>query len=111
MREFNTAPLEVRKEFSGSFQTHPYECGWASEAIFFIRVEDLSGEGAKLEAAVQLSNDGVYWTDEGTGFDPMGKEGLFFVRVKRFGGWLRLNGTISGTDARFRLNIQLALKE
>ncbi|RKX32632.1 MAG: hypothetical protein DRP71_11785 [Verrucomicrobia bacterium] len=111
MREFNTAPLEVRKEILEDFQTHPFECGWASEAIFFISVEDVSGKGAMLDATVQISNDGVFWTDEGTCFVSMAEKGLTFVRVGHFGGWLRLNCSVSGTDARFRLNIQLALKE
>ena len=111
MREFNTAPLEVKKEVADNFQTHPYECGWASEAIFFISIEDVSGEGATLDAAVQISNDGFYWVDEGTSFAPIVKKGLHFVRVNQFGGWLRLNCSVSGTDARFKLNIQIALKE
>jgi hypothetical protein len=111
MREFNTAPLEVKKELSEDLQTHPYECGWASEAIFFISIEDVSGEGANLDAAVQISNDGYNWIDEGTGFEPMTEKGLYFVRVSHFGGWLRLDCSISGIDARFKLNIQLALKE
>ena len=111
MREFNTAPLDVKKEYSEDFQTHPYECGWASEAIFFISIDDVSGDGATLDAVVQISNDGFYWTDEGTRFEPMAKKGIYFVRASHFGGWLRLSCSISGTDAKFILNNHLALKE
>jgi hypothetical protein len=112
MREFNSAPLEVRKTVTGDFQTQPYECGWASEAIFFITIEKISGDNPRLTANVQLSNDGVLnWADEGSRFEPMLETGFCFLRVKHFGGWLRLNCNVSGTDAQFRVSIQLALKE
>ena len=111
MREFYTAHLEIKRDFTEDFQTHPYEAGWASEAIFFIRVESVAGEGASLEAAVQISPDGLNWVDEGTRFEPIGAEGLHFVRVKHFGGWLRLDCRISGDGACFRPLVNLALKE
>ncbi len=111
MREFHTAPLEVRRTKTEDFQTHPYECGWANEAIFFVRIERVSGENALLDAFAEISNDGVVWAREGTKFEPMSEEGLYFVRLSHFGGWLRLNCTVSGQGAQFRLNVQLALKE
>ena len=44
MKMFNDSHLEIKKWFEGEFQTHPYECGWADEAIFFVRVEKIEGE-------------------------------------------------------------------
>ena len=110
MREFNTAPLEVRKTVSQDFQTHPYECGWASEAIFFIHVEEIAGENAQLTATVELSNDGIHWIPDGTRSEIISSKGLHLIKATHFGGWLRLDCSVAGEHAQFRLNIQLALK-
>lgn len=111
MRQFHTAHLEIKRAFTEAFETHPYECGWASEAIFFIRVEAVSGSEARLLARAQLSADGVTWTDEGSAFPPLSQEGLYFLRLRHFGGWLRLACQVEGEDARFRLLVNIALKE
>lgn len=110
MKDFNAAHLEVKKAFREDFQTHPYECGWADEAIFYIVVEEVSGGNPQLSGEVELSHDGVNWTAEGTTFGPFSKKGLYFVRVSHFGNWLRLNCRISGTDSVYKLLIQIALK-
>jgi len=106
-----TSVVEQRKDFVGSFSTHPMEAGWAREAIFFITVENVAGEGALLNTRVQISVDGVYWLDEGTSFEPIGKKGRYFVRVSHFGGWLRLQGEIAGEASIFNLTIHLVIKE
>lgn len=111
MRQFHTTITERKLDFSTDFATHPYEAGWASEAICFIRVEDLSGENAQLEAAVQISVDGLHWIDEGTNFKTINSKGDSFVKVSHFGGFLRLRGSISGDDPKFNLTIWWALKE
>jgi hypothetical protein len=111
MRLFNASHLEVKKDFKEDFQTLPYEAGWASECIFFIMVEDISGQNSQLIAEVEISHDGVYWVKEGTISESIAHKGLHFVRVKHFGNWLRLNCKISGDAPSFRLNIQIALKE
>lgn len=111
MRQSYTAVVERKEEFTDKLQTHPYETAWASEAIFFVRVEELSGQAPELDAAVQISVDGVNWVDEGTRLGPISEEGDYFVRVSHFGGWLRLNGDVTGEGARFVLTVQLVLKE
>lgn len=111
LRLFNASHLEVKKSFTKSFQTDPYEAGWASECIFFIMVEALSGKDSSLSAIVEISHDGVHWVKEGTVSNTITEEGLHFVKVKHFGNWLRLNCQISGDAPDFRLNIQIALKE
>jgi hypothetical protein len=111
MNLFHAAHLEVKKKFTENFQTNPYESGWAHECIFFIMVEELSGNHPELQAEVEISHDGVFWAKEGTISEPITQLGLHFIRVKHFGNWLRLNCTISGDQPSFKLNIQIALKE
>lgn len=111
MRLFNASHLEVKKTFDADFQTNPYEAGWASEAIFFITVESVSGNDPRLTAEVEISPDGINWVGEGTVSAPITHRGVHFVRARHFGNYLRLNCKITGEEARFRLNIQIALKE
>lgn len=110
MKQFNAAHLEVKKTFTQGFETHPYECGWADEAIFYISVEEVHGHNAALNARVQISPDGVHWADEGTQFAPMTECGLYFVKVREFGNYLRLATDIEGENASFRLLVQIACK-
>jgi hypothetical protein len=65
--------------WSGDWSCEPCECGWASEAIFFVRV---------LHA------------------DP----GVHAIRVRHFGGWLRLAGHTEG-GGEIRVVCYLHLKE
>ncbi|WP_234573612.1 hypothetical protein [Rhodohalobacter sp. 614A] len=111
MKVFNAAHLEVKKDFKEDFQTNPFEAGWASECIFFVMVEDLSGEAPELTAEVEISHDGMSWAKEGSALTSVNKKGLHFVKVHHFGNWLRLNCHIEGEKPSFRLNIQIALKE
>lgn len=111
MRQFATAVVERKKDLTGPFDTHPYECGWASEAVIFLHVEEVEGDEPSLLAQVQISADGVNWVNEGTHFDPMRCTGDAFVRVRHFGGWLRLKGDVQGKNARFKTTVQIVLKE
>ena len=111
MRHFTTAVLERHACYTSDFATEPYETPWASEALFFIRAEDVLGESPILRARVQISADGIHWIDEGTTFGTISSCGDFFVRVAHFGGWLRLVGSVQGDDARFQVTIHLVLKE
>ncbi|MBN1590617.1 MAG: hypothetical protein JW888_13970 [Pirellulales bacterium] len=112
MRHFTTAVLERHASLSGHFETEPFETGWASEAIFFIRAEEITGENPLLHARVQLSADGIHWIDEGTAFEAITARGDYFVRVTHFGGWLRLAGQVNGGEEnRFEATIHLVLKE
>ena len=111
MRQYYQSLLERKKEFDSRFETEPYEAAWASEAIFYIKVEGVSGDNAKLDAKVQISPAGHDWVDDGTKFPSITKKGVYFVKVKHFGGWLRLDCNITGKDARFLLTIHIILKE
>lgn len=111
MKQFHTAVVERKKTFTADFQTHPYETAWASEALFFLRVDAMEGDTAELHGGVQISPDGVNWVDEGTDFEPITDEGDYFVRVSHFGGWLRLACAVDGDDAEVKVTIHLVLKE
>lgn len=107
MRQFHMSVVERREPVADSFDTHPFEAAWASEAIFFLRVEELS-DGGSIDARVQISADGMRWLDEGTAVATVNATGDAFVKVKHFGGWLRLAGTVEGSA---EITVQLALKE
>ena len=57
MKQFNASHLEIKKWFTGRFETHPYETGWADEAIFFVMIEHIKGEHPTLTAYVEISHD------------------------------------------------------
>lgn len=115
LRESYTAIVERSEELKGSFATEPYECGWAGEAIFFVRILErvgslegvrLSLEGVRLN--VQISPDGIRWCDEGAGVT-LGEEEVAFCKVAHFGNWLRLSGTLPD-GVSMRAIIALSLK-
>lgn len=109
VRQSYTAVVERDRTFCGKFATEPYECGWASEAIFFVRSLSVGQQLAGLEMNVQISADGIHWCDEGAALKLTGSE-VDFVRVSHFGNWLRLAGDWPA-DITARLLVSLALKE
>jgi len=108
MKNFNDSHLEVKKFFSGSFETHPYEAGWADEAIFFVMVEKINGEPT-LSANVQISQDGVHWINDGSETVIIKDLGQHFIKVQpNFGNYLRLAVNIEGGE--MYLNLHIACK-
>ena len=67
IRESHTAVVARIERWAGTVATDPYEAGWAQEAIIFVRALAASGV-AGCTARVQISPDGMRWTDEGTTF-------------------------------------------
>ena len=111
VRRSYTAIVERNVEWDGAFATEPYEAAWASEAIFFVRALDASPDFEAAQARVQISADGIHWVDEGTTFDlPAKKDQVTFCKVRHFGGWLRLSGTIE-TGGGITVLVSLVLKE
>ncbi|MBK1787903.1 hypothetical protein [Prauserella cavernicola] len=109
MKTFYTSVVELRQRFDTAVETHPYECGWADEAIFFVETHDLT-PGTRLALRVQVSPDGIRWLDEGTELE---LTDTGFVRVAHFGGFLRMVGTAVDTEARpvpVTVSVRLALK-
>lgn len=110
MRESQTFVLERNVDWAGEFATEPWEAGWATEAIFFVRVLSSEGDIGLSTASVQLSPDGMHWCDEGTTMMLPSEAGVVCCRVRHFGGWLRLAGSVAA-GARLRVIAYLALKE
>ena len=108
MKMFNDSHLEVKKYFTGRFDTNPYEAGWADEAIFFIMVEKIKGEPV-FTGQVQLSQDGVNWTDDGSSPVTFSGMGMHLIKVQpNFGNYLRLAVNIEGGE--MFLNLHIACK-
>ncbi len=108
LRESYTAIVERSEELKGDFATEPYECGWAGEAIFFVRTLERVGSLEGVRLSVQISPDGIRWCDEGASVT-LGEEEVAFCKVAHFGNWLRLSGTLPD-GARMRAIIALSLK-
>ena len=101
MKMFNDSHLEVKKFFKGTFFTHPYEAGWADEAIFFVMVEKIEGDPV-FEGRVQLSQDGI----EPVIFKGLGQH---IIKVNsNFGNYIRLAVSIEGGE--MFLNLHIACK-
>jgi len=92
LRENHTAVVARNETWAGTSATEPYEAGWASEAVLFLRtLEDAEVPGAGATVRVQISPDGMRWLDEGTTFAlPLERDGTGCARVRHFGNWLRL---------------------
>lgn len=106
MKKFYTVVLDRLTRFDKKIESEPYECGWADEAIAFLRVEEIE-EGADFRMKLQISPDGIVWVDEGTEKAGINKEGIYFMKTTNFGGWLRL--VVEG-DKDARITSYLALK-
>lgn len=110
MRQSHTTVLERNVCWQHGFATEPYEAGWASEAIFFVRTLDAEKLPVGVYARVQISPDGIHWCEEGTELLISSKPGVTFCRVQHFGGWLRLVGQIP-PEAGVTVIAYLVLKE
>ena len=109
LRRSATAVIERDTLWEEEVATEPWEVGWATEAIFFIRVLERDTPTAGASLRVQVSPDGMHWVDEGTTLTDDGEQ-LMWRRVSHFGGWLRLVGDMP-TGQRLRVIAYLSLKE
>ena len=109
MRKFATTVVELRQRFEETIETHPFECGWANEAIVFVEPHQ-AAPGDVVTLRVQLSPDGIRWIDEGT---VLRVTGHVMARLTHFGGFLRLAGVATDSDGvatEATLTIRIALK-
>jgi hypothetical protein len=111
MRRSFTAVVSRNESMGTEFLTEPYECVWASEARWFIRVLDVSKEGLLLRLRPQISPDGLFWCDEGHPGITAAGPGLYSFSLSGFGGWLRLAGGVEGSGGTAKSIIYLVLKE
>jgi hypothetical protein len=112
MNQFHTSVVELRQPFTSTVETHPFEAGWANEAIFFVTTESGTLPTTQVDLRVQISPDGIRWLDEGTVMTLTGNAHEF-IRVRHFGGFLRLSGTLSNPVAEpavSTITVRLALK-
>lgn len=110
MRNFQASSVEKRITVKETCFSQPMEAGWASEAIFFLWIEDAADVHEPLHIAVQISADGMNWIDEGTTLGGVQTTGHYFVKAKHFGNWLRL-AIHAGATATLKLSVYLHLKE
>ncbi|MCB0095956.1 MAG: hypothetical protein KDE50_11795 [Caldilineaceae bacterium] len=110
MRQSHTTVLERNVCWQHDFTTEPYEVGWASEALFFVRTLSVEKLPVGVYARVQISPDGIHWCAEGSELPIASEPGVTFCRVTQFGGWLRLVGQIPD-DAEVKVLVYLVLKE
>ena len=110
MRQSHSSAIELGTTWEGAFATEPQECAWAAEALFFIRVLEGSAPAGAV-ARVELSPDGMHWCPEGTELRiPAPAKETAWARVREFGGWLRLTGSLpAGTS--LQVLVHLVLKE
>lgn len=109
LKQSYTAVIERNRVFSGRLESEPYECGWAGEAIFFVRKLAISGDVHDVPLQVQISPDGMRWADEGTTLT-LSQNEIDFCKVTHFGNWLRLTGDLP-PGLELTLIITLHLKE
>jgi len=105
--------LMEHERITGGFVSDPYEAGWALEALAFVYVKSAPKEpGASLSIAVELSADGRRWLEDGTRLNHLEREGAYLLRVRHFGNWLRLRGTVEGLpeDGAFLVDIYWVFK-
>lgn len=110
MKNFHASAVERRITITDILASHPMEAGWASEAIFFLIVDNIEGEGVVLKTSVQISADGINWIDEGTVFEDIDRSGHYFAKVQHFGNWLRVRGQLHGENVSAKLSVHLHLK-
>jgi hypothetical protein len=104
---FATSVIERRLQISAVHTTHPYEAGWASEAVFFVQVE---GDHPELSVQPQISPDGLAWVDRGAPRVMAPGDTIAAVELTNFGGWLRLAFTGATPDQPATVLVHLALK-
>ena len=109
LRESLTAVIARNETWTGASATEPYEAGWATEAVFFVRALK-AGKGAPTEAHVEISPDGMRWIREGASLIlPTAIDQLAVARVRHFGNWLRL-ATDLPDEAEATVLVSLHLK-
>ncbi len=107
MLNFATSVIERRLKISADHPTHPYEAGWAGEAVFFVQVE---GDHPELSVQAQISPDGLHWVDRGDPRVITADQEITAIELANFGGWLRLSFTGASPERPATVLVQLALK-
>lgn len=110
MRRSFTAVVSRNEAVGAEYVTEPYECAWASEARWFVRVLEMS-PGAVLTIRPEISPDGLFWCAEGHPGLILKEPGVYSFFLRDFGGWLRLSGGVSDSAGKTKVIVYLSLKE
>ncbi|WP_041866555.1 hypothetical protein [Sodalis glossinidius] len=110
MKEFYTSVIELHQPISQQFSSEPYECGWASEALFFLTVHPEIADFDHLLVRSKNSPDGVHWTEAPGDATLISEPGLTAIALTQFGGWLRLEIALEGAAQKAMVTLHLALK-
>lgn len=106
----NLTAIVARNEvWTGESATEPYECGWAREAIVFVRALK-APRGTLPKARIEISADGMHWCAEGSEFSlPREKDVVSFQRLSHFGNFIRVAASLP-SDAEIVVLVTLHLK-
>jgi hypothetical protein len=111
MRHFQNSVLDFKLPVESDYVSAPLETAWASEAIFFLRIEPGTKGEFRFAPRAEISVDGISWLAEGSVFSPISQAGQYFLRVRHFGGWLRLAGSVEPSAGYLTFTVNLVLKE
>ncbi len=109
LRPSHTAVVERNVWWEGDWSTEPYETGWATEAIAYVRVLERREVTSQVSLRAQISPDGIHWSDEGSTLILPPDADMVHLCLTHFGGWLRLAGTL-GEGQGIKLIVYLSLK-
>lgn len=98
-------------EGPGHVATEPHECGWAREAMVFIRaLKPPAFPNGTRRLNVEVSPDGMHWAPHGTAIAlPESQTAMTALPLTQFGGWLRLAGTLEAGE-RITVLVSIHLK-
>ena len=110
-----TAVIARNETWTGKSASEPYECGWAREAIVFLRALDAPRRIGRTRARIEISPDGLRWVPSGASFAmPTRRDQVAFAPVSLV-QWLsahrqRLRGAVDmprGASAKVLVTIHL----
>jgi hypothetical protein len=105
-----TAVIARNEIWTSKVASEPYECGWAREAIVFLRALDAPRRIGRTRARIEISPDGLHWVASGTGFVlPARRDGIAWAPVGHFGNWIRVAAELP-RGASIKVLVTLHLK-
>lgn len=105
-----TAVVARNEVWQGQAASEPHECGWAREAMVFVRALDAPAKLGRAKARIQISPDGIRWLDHGKPMAlPARKDAVVAAPVSQFGNWLRVAADLP-RGARIKVLVTIHLK-
>jgi hypothetical protein len=108
MNESLTVVIERNFALDADFVTEPYEVAWAREARWFLVLDGAPDAQKAIRLDTEISPDGLNWCSLEETESKVVDDRVTSWRIREFGGWLRLRGTVTGTgDAKGSLYLAL----